>query len=181
MTGPVDGERAPALDVAPVSGLRVRSGEGPLVVAFVRGIGGMQARGAVRALQEVLPAVQRLGGGIVVVTPGPLEFARDFVPRWHVRMPVVVDLDGELRRAWGVPTAEVPVWKHLSASSFGRGVTTLFEGHVHRGGVDLLPAVFVLDGSGVVVDAERARSRWDLPEVTRIRRAVERIAGRSGR
>lgn len=181
MTGPVVGERAPALDVAPVSGLRVRSGEGPLVVAFVRGIGGMQARGAVRALQEVLPAVQRLGGGIVVVTPGPLEVARDFIPRWHVRMPVVVDAYGELRRAWGVRTAEVPVWRHLSASSVGRGVTTLFEGHVHRGGVDLLPAVFVLDGSGVVVDAERARARWDLPDAARVLRAVERIAGPPGR
>jgi peroxiredoxin len=150
-------------------------------VAFVRGIGGMQARGAVRALQAVLPAVQRLGGGIVVVTPGPLEVARDFIPRWHVRMPVVVDADGELRRAWGVPTAEVPVWRHLSASSFGRGVTTLFEGHVHRGGVELLPAVFVLDGSGVVVDAERARARWDLPDAARVLRAVERIAGPPGR
>ena len=178
---PVVGERAPALDVAPVSGLRVRSGERPLVVAFVRGIGGMQARGAVRALQEVLPAVQRLGGGIVVVTSGPLEVARDFVPRWHVRMPVVVDADGETRRAWGVPTAELPVWKDLSASAVRRAVTTLVEGHVHRGGVDLLPAVFVLDGSGVVVDAERARSRWDLPDVARVLHAVERIARRPGR
>ncbi len=181
MTGPVVGERAPALDVAPVSGRRVRTGEGPLVVAFVRGIGGMQARGAVRALQEVLPSVQRLGGDMVVVTPGPLEVARDFVPRWHVRMPVVVDADGDLRRAWGVPTAEVPVWKDFSVSSVHLAVTTLFEGHVHRGGVDLLPAVFVLDGSGIVVEVEPARARWERPDGARVLRAVERIAGLPGR
>lgn len=181
MTMPVVGERAPALDVAPVSGLRVRSGEGPFVVAFVRGIGGMQARAAVRALQAVLPSVQRLGGGMVVVTPGPLEVARDFVPRWHVRVPVVVDADGELRRAWGVATAGLPVWKDLAVASVRLAVTTIVEGHVHHGGADLRPAVFVLDGSGVVRDVDLATTRWALPDGARIVRHVERIAGRQAR
>jgi peroxiredoxin len=147
------------------------------VVAFVRGIGGVQARGAIRVLQRVLPAVQRLGGNIVAVTPGPLDVVRDFVPRWHVRLPVVVDAGSEIRRAWGVPTADSPVWPDLSPLAVRLAVTTLFEGHVHRAHVDLLPAVFVLDGAGVVRDADLATTRWTLPDGGRVLRSVERAAG----
>ncbi len=167
LTAPQVGVAAPPFDAQPVSGLRVRVGSGhPRVVCFVRSVLGGQARAAVRAVHAALPALEARGIGVVLVTRGPLEAARDFVPRWHVRVPVVVDEDGAVFRAWGVG---VGTWSEalrgVGAALVREQLRAAFEG---RGGLrDLLqlPATFVVDADGIVRFAAVGPSPWTLPAV----------------
>jgi peroxiredoxin len=163
------GEAAPLLDAQPVSGLRVRVGSGaPLVVCFVRSVLGGQARAAVRAAHADLPALEARGIGVVLVTRGPMEAARDFVPRWHVRVPVVVDEDGAMFRAWGVGAASwTQTLRGVGGPVLRDQFRAAFEG---RGGLRdplQLPATFFVDAGGVVRFAEVGPWPWSLPAMGR--------------
>ena len=159
------GDAAPPLDAQPVSGLRVRVGSGtPLVVCFVRSVLGGQARAAVRAVHAALPALEARGVGVVLVSVGPLGAARDFVPRWHVRAPLVVDEDGELFRAWGVGSAAwTQALRGVGAPFLRDQFRAAFEGRGALCAPLQLPATFVVDGGGVVRFARVGASAWELP------------------
>ena len=165
LTSPSVGEGAPPLDAQPVSGLRVRVGSGtPLVVCFVRSVLGGQARAAVRVVHAALPALEARGVGVVLVSGGPLGAARDFVPRWHVRAPLVVDADGAVFRAWGVGSA---AWSQalsgVGAPFLRDQFRAAFEGRGALRAPLQLPATFVVDGGGVVRFARVGASPWELP------------------
>jgi peroxiredoxin len=163
----VPGRPAPALDAQPVSGLRVRTGDGsPLVVCFVRCVLGGQARAAVREVHAALAPLEAHGIRVVLVTRGPLEAARDFVPRWHVRVPVVVDEAGALFHAWGVGTAS---WAQALRGA-GRVLVrdqarAAFEGRGPLRDPLQLPATFGVDAAGIVRFAEVGRDPWGMPAV----------------
>ena len=169
LTTPRIGEVAPPLDAQPVSGLRVRVGCGtPLVVCFVRSVLGGQARAAVRAVHADLPALEARGIGVVLVTRGPMEAARDFVPRWHVRVPVVVDDDGAIFRAWGVGSASwTQTLRGVGVPVLRDQLRAVFEGRGALRDPLQLPATFVVDAGGVVRYERVGASGWELPEFAR--------------
>ena len=83
------GEFAPPFQLSPVFGLPIRS-EGrtrPLVLVFMRGL----RQRALAPLQELWPELDRQGIGLVLLTDVPLATARDRIPRYLLRFPVVLD------------------------------------------------------------------------------------------
>ena len=97
------GDRAPTAVVAPVSGLPVDLGTGPLVVLFLRPLAGGMARVAIASVQAAMAQFDARAVRVVAITRGDLTMARDYVPRHHVLFPVVIDPDGALFDTWGVP------------------------------------------------------------------------------
>lgn len=78
---------------------------GPIVVVFVGGLSTPHTRGILAALQDVYGDLDRNGIRLVGVTSSDLDRARDFVPRYHVLFPLVVDPEGTLRQCFGLDTA----------------------------------------------------------------------------
>lgn len=76
--------------------------QGPLAVCFVRALGSPLGRLALRELQDAWAELDRRGVRLVAVTPSSLAEARDFVPRYHLLAPLVVDPDRAIAAAWGV-------------------------------------------------------------------------------
>ncbi len=145
------GDAAPALRVT-VDG-RALTVPGLRAVAFLRPLACPAGRASAERLRGLVD--------LAVVPPGP------GVP--PSGLPVVVDADGALRRAWRIGadrrfTATFRgVWRHPP-------LTTL---RVLRHG-DALFSLFILDGSGVVQAAWHACHVADLPDVRAIRAALGR-------
>lgn len=120
------GESAPPFQLSPVFGLPVAS-QGlrrSLVVAFRRGL---SARG-VAPLLDAWPALDRDGFGLVLVTDVTLGTARDRIPRWLLRFPVVLDPDRF--DAWGIPR-----WPRLTVVVLGPDLGVRYAGGFDEGRV----------------------------------------------
>ncbi len=100
------GDRAPAFTARPIFGLEqpVPAGDGgrPLVLCFVRPMASPFTRAAMAAIQKRYADFDRAGVPLYVITRTDLTQARDFVPRYHVLAPVVVDADGSMHERYGV-------------------------------------------------------------------------------
>jgi peroxiredoxin len=168
------GDVAPPLDVRPIFGLPVRTpgaagGRAPLVVVFLRSLGGGNARAAVRALNAAFPRFDTDGIGVVGITRTELEVARDFVPRHHVLFPVVADLDGAIGAAYGIGRDRGLVRSALGLLTTPAAVATAasaaWEGRSAPEHVDRLPAAFVVGRDGTVRYARYARTIWEQPDI----------------
>ncbi len=130
------GDAVPGMTLTPVFGRSITLPAdlhgGPLIVVFMGALASSRTRGVVALLQEAYADLDREGTRLVVVTGSALERARDFVPRYHLLFPLVVDEDGGHRVAFGlVPGGglieQVRGWvdgvKHLRAMTrWGRGL-----------------------------------------------------------
>lgn len=162
------GDEAPAFRVQPVFGLPVQTGGRPLVVTFVRPLEGGMARAALKALQDAFPRFDGAGIGVVAFTRCDLTLARDWVPRNHLLLPLVVDDEGRWFDAYGVGRD-----KGLLRSIGGLRPSTLVaagralgEGRSRpTGGGDQLPAEFVVGADGRVRYARYGRTVLDQPDV----------------
>lgn len=165
------GDRAPPFSLQPVFGRPVRvpeEGDGrSLVLCFVRPLWSPWARAALARLQESFADFDRAGARLVAVTPSSRAVALDFVPRYHVLFPVVVDREGELceryrvgRDRWLAGTVRALVGgefrrvPHVLGFGVGRP-----EGALRR-----LPAEFVVR-NGRLAYVRYARSITALPDV----------------
>jgi len=162
------GDLAPPFRVQPVFGLPVQTGGRPLVVLFLRSLSGGLARAAVVEAQKALVTLDTAGVGLVAFTRCDLTLARDYVPREHVLFPIVVEETDARFVAWGVGRDRGlgrsllglrPAGIRAAASSLGLG-----RGRP-EGGVDQLPAEFVVGRNGRVVHARYGRTIFDLPDV----------------
>jgi peroxiredoxin len=168
------GDATPALDVRPIFGLPVRTpgaagGRSPLVVVFLRSLGGGNARAAVRAMNAAFPRFDTDGIGVVGVTRTELEVARDFVPRYHVLFPIVADLDGTIGDAWGIDRdrglLRSAAGLFTMPSALATAASAAWEGRAAPEHVDRLPAAFVVGRDGTIRYARYARTIWEQPDI----------------
>lgn len=172
----VVGQRAPTLKGQPVFGLPVETGAGtPMAVLFLRDLAGSTSRATVGRVHSALGKFEAQAIPVVALTRTPLEDARDFVPRYHVLFPVIVDETGEHFAAWSVKRDKLllgtltrmrpATLKHLvSSMSAGRGLP--------RGGLDILPAYFGIKADGTVAYARYAESVLEQPDMDSIWDAI---------
>lgn len=171
------GEPAPRLSGQPVFGLpfdlHLACRRGPVVVAFLRPPGTVQANAAVARLHELWPELDAAGGSLVAVTRGDLDAVRDWVPREHILFPVL--LDAGMCEAWGVEGDRA--WRAVSrgAGPLRRVVSALRPGQAPiRPEDDQLPAEFVVGTDARIRYVERGRSVLHQPDLAALREALAR-------
>ena len=103
------GEVSPAFHRQPVFGhpVQVPLGEGSLLegqlVLFVGHLVEARARALLSGLQARVKEAESRRVGLVAITSATEALASDFVPRYHLLVPLVVDPDGVLHQDYGVP------------------------------------------------------------------------------
>lgn len=103
------GQHVPALGGQPVFGHPVRvpgGASGPAgghLVVFVGHLVEARARALLLALQARVREAEARRVGLVGLTSASEALASDFVPRYHLIPPLLVDPDGTHHRAWQVP------------------------------------------------------------------------------
>jgi peroxiredoxin len=162
------GQPAPTFSVQPVFGLPVSLGGRPVVVLFLRSLSGSLARAAIAEATLALPRIESAGGAMIAFTRCDLTLARDIVPRNHVLFPVAVEPDDTRFTAWGVGRDRglVRSLAALPRPSTLRALATALPLGRGRpdGGVDQLPAEFVVGADGRLRYARYGRTIFDLPD-----------------
>ena len=170
MVAPRVGDVAPPLRAQPVFGCPVvlpHPQGRPVALVFLADLAGPVGRASVERLQAAVRDVELAGASLVVVSRTSLVTARDLVPRYHLLFPVVCDPGGQLFQAWGLG-----IGGYGSAIrglvGLGRpGLRTLLA-HWPTGlgsSFLFLGGTFLVDGDGRILQAHRARTPLDLPEV----------------
>jgi peroxiredoxin len=140
----------------------------PVVVAFLPPPGTPQAVGAIAAVHAALPRLEEAGVPVWGVIRSTLEQARDFIPREHVRFPVLVDATGATFDAWEVGTDRLLVRTLLDAlrPRAARALASGWWGAVGRpaGPVGQLGAWFVVGRDGRLRYAAYGRSAMDAAD-----------------
>lgn len=156
----MQGARAPALSGQPVFGvpfdLHRSRARGAVLVSFWAPLSSRGTLASLAALTAVWPQVDAEAGGMVAVTRSPLETARDFVPRYHVLFPVLVDEQGAVFRDWKVPRATGLSSKLRTARpAFVKRALSVFRNGqaLPEANEDQLPAAFVVSAGGEIVHA----------------------------
>jgi peroxiredoxin len=162
------GDRAPLFTFPLISGLPVDMRRQTTVLAFLRPLTGSQPRVAVNKLQEAWPRFDAAGMSVVGLTRTSLEFARDFVPRYHVLFPMVCDTAGEYFDAYQVARDKgyLGTLKGMRPAALRTAVENLNLG---RSGPqlpsDTLPAFFVVATDGTVKYARYATAITEQPDI----------------
>lgn len=169
------GDLAPPLRVQPVFGMPVKTGGRPLVVCFVRSLSGGFARAAIARLEAAWARFDAAGVGVVVLTRCDLTLARDYVPREHLLVPVAVDPTGAVFDAWGVGRDRglAGTLRGLRPSHLRGLGEALSHGRARPdGGLDLLPADFVVGADQRLRYVKFGRTLFDLPDIEALWEAV---------
>ena len=98
--------QAPHLEVKPVFGAPLSITEDtqtqPLVLVFVPSLGSAVARARLAQVQEWVAPFDLAGVRLFAFTRSSVRAAQDFVPRYHLRFPLVADPDGVFFSKYGV-------------------------------------------------------------------------------
>jgi len=167
------GDTVPSVVLDPVFGvaldLPATLTAGPVVLVFVGGLSTPQTRGILAALQGTYGDLDRDGIRLVAVTSSHLDRARDFIPRYHVLFPLVVDPEGRLRQRFGLDMSS-------GIAAFVRGLKDEVRHardmvRLGRGwfepGASAPPSWFILGDDGRV-----ATARGEAPDVAEVCRAA---------
>ncbi|MSP56329.1 MAG: redoxin domain-containing protein [Myxococcales bacterium] len=165
-----EGVPVPVAQLEPVSGLPVAFGKLPAVVVFLRDLHGTSARVAIGRFEVVRQKLGAAGIQAAIVTRTSLEYARDYVPRHHVLIPLVADVDGDIRKQFGLGTD--PVYTGSLLALRPSTLRSWFEGW----GLGRDPAVpngdlggeFVVDRTGRVVYSRGFKGALDLPDIDKL-------------
>lgn len=171
------GDLAPAFHVQPVFGLPVAVGEGcpPTVILFLRSLGSSFTRSAVQRVQDSFARFDTIGVRVVAFCRTGLEQAQDFIPRYHILFPVVVDETGQWFDAFAVGR-DRSFKGSLRAlpNQVSEVVAALKLGHGSFDGLrDQLPAAFVVGRDGRVRYAWYGASIFDQPDMEALYQAVQ--------
>jgi hypothetical protein len=134
-------------------------------------------------VQQVWPAIQELGGRVLVINLTRPDQVAAFLRRHPLPFDVVCDPSTEAYRALGLGRASW--WTFLRPGVIGRYLLALARGtrpaKLHEGD-DLLQlgGDFVLDGRHQLVYAYRSRTPTDRPAATELLDAVRRAVGSAG-
>jgi peroxiredoxin len=115
------GDKAPTFALKDPDGNLVSSKEllakGPLVVSFYRGVWCPYCNMELQALQESLPEFQKLGAGLVAISPQTAPNSRKSIRENKLTFPILSDTRGEVGAAFGLkfklPDYLVDLYKSL--------------------------------------------------------------------
>jgi peroxiredoxin len=120
--------------------------KGPVVVTFYRGGWCPFCDLQLRAYQEILPGIRRLGAELVAISPQTAEYALSDVEKKGLTFPVLTDAGNRVARQYGLVFALSEVLRRLQ-EAFGNPIPK-FNGDASW---ELpMPGTFVLDRSGGV-------------------------------
>jgi peroxiredoxin len=138
--------------------------KGPVVVAFLRGHWCPYCRITASALSEIAETAHELGAGIVAITPESRKFASRLNVDTRGAFPILADLDNGYAL-----TVNLAIWVDQEMSSLIAGAGWDIPTYQGNDAWTLpIPAVFVLDRSGVIVARHvnpDYRERADIEEV----------------
>jgi peroxiredoxin len=146
--------------------------EGPLAVVFVRGPWCPYCTLALEALEEVRPSIERLGAGLVVISPMPADDLRRAAVERELRLQLLSDAGARYAKTCGVQyemtEAHIDLYRRL-----GWDIERFNAGS----GWELpIPASYVADRDGVIGFAF-ADADWSYrAEPAAMVAAVERLA-----
>ena len=148
------GDAAPAFVLTDQSGTEVSSNAllagGPLVVSFFRGTWCPYCDTELLALAESDADIRAAGARLVVITPQSAAAAAPYLATHPLPFPVLVDPDATVAAAFGVAYDVSGELRDLYANVFKNDLGAVNAGHSWR---LPMPARFVIDGDGTIVDA----------------------------
>lgn len=171
-----EGVPVPVAQMEPVSGLPVVFGKLPAVVVFVRDLHGTTARVAIARFEVVRQKLDAAGVQMAIVTRTDLEYARDYVPRHHVLIPLVADVEGDLRKQFGLGsdgafTGSLLALRPSTLRAWFDGMSLGRDPAMPNGD---LGGEFVIDRNGRVVYSRGFKGGLDLPDIDKLVEIVTR-------
>jgi peroxiredoxin len=146
-------------------------GQGPLVVAFLRGHWCPYCRVTAAALAQIAETAGALGAQIIAITPESRRFTKALDADTSGAIPILADIDNGYAL-----TVNLAIWVDQDMSSLISGAGWDIPAYQGNDAWILpIPAIFVLDRSGVViarhVNADY-RERADIDDVIASLRAI---------
>jgi peroxiredoxin len=149
--------------------------KGPVVIGFYRGEWCPFCNIELRALQEVMPKMQKLGATLVAISPEKPDHGIVMTEKNKLTFPVLSDSGNEVARQFGIV---FQVGKELSA--FARNA---FKNDISlRNGQDSgelpVPALYVVDRAGVIrfahIDVDYMTERAEPEEIIAALEAIQK-------
>lgn len=164
---PAVGDVAPDLELPDETGKLVRLSqlwaERPLVLLFVRHLGCPLCREHAVSVQADHSRFEDAGADVALATMGTPEQVAAFRERYQLPFHCLSDVEGRAYRAYAVPRGRLGAvagpamwrrgWKALLRHGAGKVIGDPYQ----------LPGSFVIDTTGVIRKAHRAKSSADWP------------------
>lgn len=149
------GEKAPPFTLRRENGAFVSSrdllGNGPLVVAFYRGTWCPYCNEELEALNASYDRFRALGVELVGITPQSTESAATYRGEHPIAFPVLVDPDAGVAATYGLAYSFPSYLVELYLGAFQKDLTIINATGTWRLPI---PARFVIDRDGTIVDAQ---------------------------
>lgn len=99
-------QKAPHFEAKPIFGRHLSLDEAcrarPLVLVFVPSLSSPLTRACLAQVQEMVPEFDLAGVGLFALTRSSVRAAQDFVPRYHLRFPLIADPSGAIFSQYGL-------------------------------------------------------------------------------
>jgi len=149
------GDIMPAFNLQDVDGNRVSSVEflarGPLVVSFYRGTWCPFCNEELEALNDSYENFRRLGASLVVITPQSAGSASAYRAEHEIAFPMLVDPNADVAERFGLAYSFPAYLSDLYRNVFRNDLARINATGTWRLPI---PARYVMDRNGTIVDAE---------------------------
>lgn len=153
--------------------------EGPIVISFYRGEWCPFCNLELRALQQALPEINKLGANLIAISPEKPDNGIVLTEKNKLTFPVLSDFRNAVARRFGIVFRVGDEVRDLSKNVFRNDLAL-------RNGEDSyelpVPATFVIDGRGIVrfahVNVDYMTGRVEPEEVVAALQAIARSAPR---
>lgn len=160
------GDPAPDVELPDHTGTTVRLSElwkgGGLVLHFLRHLGCPFCRELVVNAQESISKFEEAGVGVAAVSMAPVEESARFRQQFSLSFPMLSDPQRQAYVAYGLTLGSL--WQIVGPATItGKGLASVLRFGVGRpiGDVRQLSGTFVIDESGTVLLAHRAKDSVD--------------------
>jgi len=170
------GDKAPAFKLKDAEGKEISStdllAKGPLIVSFYRGVWCPYCNMELQALQAALPEFEKLGTGLVAISPQTAPNSRKSTRENKLTFPILSDTKGDVGAAFGLkfklPDYLVDVYKGLKNDlpSFNDDPEWTLP----------MPARYVIAQDGTIVYAEVNPDYTKRPEPEELLPVLKKVA-----
>jgi len=170
------GDKAPAFKLKDAEGKATSStdllAKGPLIVSFYRGVWCPYCNMELQALQAALPEFEKLGAGLVAISPQTAPNSRKATRENKLTFPILSDTKGEVGAAFGLkfklPDYLVDLYKGLKNDLPGFNDDPEWTLP--------MPARYVIAQDGTIVYAEVNPDYTKRPEPEELLPALKKVA-----